>query len=375
MKTRIRIISALLLAAVMLLMASCSPAELSTQDDAENGLPATQNESVSNDENPKETEEEKNDPIPLSCGDVIDNENFRMTFDSLEIADEYSYRTSEYSSTSIYVEEGYKALIAKGLFENKSMSAISTSDFVFTACVNDSFKVDGFSVRFSFERSRSHEIDPYTEFNYILYINIPEKLAEKFETATFTLGFNNDMSTPSTIRSSDGTTSLGADNLYAFTSTIGAAEAAAPEAEVAQIKIGETIVTDDYEFTLSNVELTYEILPRDTSSVYSSYPADSGKVYINVVAQLKNTMKRDIRIEETFSVKATYADGYKYDGFVVADDGNRFDWVGSYVAATPLETAKMHGIIECPAEVEQSAEKLEVLITLSNGDEYLYVIR
>ena len=37
----------------------------------------------------------------LSLGGAIENDKFRMTFESMEILDEYSYKTSEYSSTSL----------------------------------------------------------------------------------------------------------------------------------------------------------------------------------------------------------------------------------------------------------------------------------
>ncbi len=370
MKTRNKKLLAILLMAVMMLFVACS----STTNEA----PDT-DESVSVSEQVTEQKQEEKEPevivTPLACGDSIDNENFLMTFDSVELVDEYSYRTSEYSSTSIYVEDGYKALLLKGHFENKSTSVISQNAFAFITTVNDTYTVDGFDVRFSFERNKSFEIDPYTDLNYILYINIPEKLAEQFETVTFTIGFNNDMSSPSRISTSDGKKSIGADNLYALTSGLASAEAAVAEKKIAEIKAGETVVAKDYEFTLDKVELTYEVLPSNTSSVYSSYPADSGKVYVDVVVNLKNTMKRDIRIDETFTVSATYADGYEYSGFVVADDDNRFDWVGSYVAAKPLETRKMHGIIECPVEVDESTEPLSVLITLADGAEYKYIIR
>ena len=319
----------------------------------------------------------------VQIGGSIDNDSFLMTFNSLELLDEYSYDTSEHSSTSLYVEEGYKLLVVKGHFENKGTSTISDSAFAFTATVNDSYVVDGFDVRLNFQRSKNFEIDPYTDLDYVLYINIPEKLAGMFETASFTIGFNDDLSAPTTVWNSDGTSTVEVDQMYSLTSGLtsgsagGEGESGATQgsAEAQTIAIGDTVTTDDYEFTLTNVELTYEVLPPNTSSVYTSYAAESGKVYVHVAADVKNTMQRDIRIEELFQTSVLYDGKYPYSGFTVVNDGdNRFDWVSSYVAATPLETCKAHGIVECPAEVDTSGKS--VVVTLELGDtEYRYTLR
>lgn len=241
-----------------------------------------------------------------------------------------------------------------------------------------------------FFRDKFFEIDAYTDLDYILYIQIPEKLADMFETVTFTLGFNNDLSSPSYIQNNDGTLTTETDNLYEFTSglssndvssdtsnlpSVGAnADTGSTEKNKTAISIGETIVTENYDFTLTNVELTYEVLPSDTSSVFTSYPADSGKVYINVMADIKNTMKRDIRVGELFTASALYDNKYSYNGFTVVNEGDSFNWVDSYTAALPLETCKAHNLIECPAEVDTSGKP--IVVTLLLGDtSYEYVFR
>lgn len=155
--------------------------------------------------------------IPLQTGDSIDNEYFSMSFDSMELYDEYSYQTSEYSSTFLYVEEGYKLIVVKGHFDNKSTSVISDNAFVLTAVVNDSFTVDGYDVDLQFVRDKSYEIDPYTDLDYVLSINVPERLAEMLETATFTISFKNDLSVPTTTWYSDGSETTDTDLTYAYT--------------------------------------------------------------------------------------------------------------------------------------------------------------
>ena len=81
-------------------------------------------------------------------------------------------------------------------------------------------------------------------------------------------------------------------------------------------------------------------------------------------------MKRDIRIDETFSATAIYGDGYVYDGFVIVEDDNRFDWVSSYSAGAPLETRGVHALIEMPAEVENTDENVIISLKTLDGGTY-----
>ena len=158
------------------------------------------------------------------------------------------------------------------------------------------------------------------------------------------------------------------------------ADAASSETTDAQtasmLALGETVTTNDYEFTLENVELTYELLPSNTSGFYESYPAESGKVYLHAEGSLKNLMKRDIRIGELFTVIAIYGDGYGYSGFVVVNDGdNQFSHWSNDVAAVPLETCHVHALIELPEEASTSDENLLLVMKLSDGRDYQYNYR
>ncbi len=386
-------ITALLLAAIMCLsLAACGndKTEADTNDPQEPKTEATDApvESDPAEAEPEETPEPEQEAVALSIGDTLDNENFTMTFDSLELLDEFSYRTSEYSSTSLYVEDGYKLLLVMGHIENKSMAAISDSSFFRTAVVNGSYTVTDYDVRLSFKRDKYFEIDPYTDLDYFLYINIPEKLAEQFETVTFTLGFNDDMSYPTKTWNSDGTTTTETDNLYAITGGTAskaagevdamketAGEVASPASEVKAIALGDVISTDDFDFTLNEVELTYELKPKNTSSVYTSYKAPDGKVYIHVDGTYYNKAKKDVCIRDLFAPSADFDNGYTYDGFAVVDDGdNDFTWASSYVVCTPLETCHYHGLIECPELVDGSDASLKIYLEIG-GETYEYTVR
>lgn len=383
---------ALLLAMVMCLsLAACGKNEAPATNTPAQNAPSTPTAAPEAEQT--EPTEPQQEAVGLSIGDKIDNENFTMTFDSMEILDEYSYKTSEYSSTSLYVESGYKLLLVMGHIENKSTGVISDSSFARTAVVNGSYTVTDYDVRLSFKRDKYFEIDPYTDLDYFLYINIPEKLAAQFEKAEFTLGFNNDMSIPVTEWKMDGTKVTPTDNLYTVTggttdNEIAASQEAAGEtnvlssdanhasdSKVKTIACGDIIDTDDFSFTLNNVELTYELKPRNTSSVYTSYTPEDGKVYIHVDGEYYNKSKKDICIRDLFAPSADYDNGYTYDGFVVTDkDDNSFTWVSSYVVCTPLETCHYHGLIECPKVVDGSDASLVIYLTIG-GTTYQYTIR
>lgn len=149
-----------------------------------------------------------------------------------------------------------------------------------------------------------------------------------------------------------------------------------PSSAAKPLVFGQKITTDEYEFTLNNVELTYELKPQNTSSWYTSYPADSGKVYIHLDGTLYNASKRDICIRDLPVAKADFDNGYTYEGFALIDDGdNGFDYVSSYVACTPLETCHYHCLIECPEAIDNSDAPLFVTITLADGITYRYDIR
>ena len=162
--------------------------------------------SASSDEEGVEESTEEPEAI---CDDVIDTDAFHMTFVALDAYSEYSYTVdSSGSAFAPTIEEGYKLLVLEGHIENKATYVIPSNAFSCSITVNDSFEID--DPRFDFCRSNSRELDPYTDFDYAIYANVPEKLIDEFQSASFSIGFNNDMSASV----GDGST----ENLYTFTS-------------------------------------------------------------------------------------------------------------------------------------------------------------
>ncbi|MCR4601769.1 MAG: hypothetical protein K5767_08625 [Clostridia bacterium] len=138
------------------------------------------------------------------------------------------------------------------------------------------------------------------------------------------------------------------------------------EEQVKSFSVGDVIKTVDYEATVSDVVFSYEVTPSDTSGLYYSYPADNGKVFVDIRFDVKNLMKRDIMLRDLFSVGALYDDGYSYKGFTALDTGTNLLDSSSWVVAEPLSTGTVHGIIECPEEVKTSENHLTVQIKVGD---------
>ena len=117
------------------------------------------------------------------------------------------------------------------------------------------------------------QMDPLVENNIYFYAEVPPTILESYQTVTVRFAFNNEFAEYDYEANDYEQTLEGYDNLYEYTySKDGASasadgNAASPEqtgevaptgAETQQIALGDTIVTDEYEFTLNNVELTYE---------------------------------------------------------------------------------------------------------------------
>ncbi len=112
--------------------------------------------------------------------------------------------------------------------------------------------------------------------------------------------------------------------------------------EIPTIQIGETVTTENFEFTLNKVELSYDVLPDDTSSFYTHYPAESGQVYIHLDADIKNTQKQNLNCDEIYEVVADYNSGYTYDGQPIVDDASTGFTYANITQIDPLQTLGVH---------------------------------
>lgn len=143
---------------------------------------------------------------------------------------------------------------------------------------------------------------------------------------------------------------------------------------VQEIKRGDKIVTDGMEITINGVEITYDVLPDKTDGFYTHYPADSGKVYISVDADVTNKAKQDLGCDEIGKLVADYNDGYTYKGFVVVEDSTTGFTYANITKITPLETKGIKWLVECPEAVGEGDEALFLEFTVE-GENFVYTVR
>lgn len=330
---------------------------------------------------PTPTAEPTPEPVAdYKIGDSIETDNFKMTVDSFDIVSEYVYSGSP--GGRFTTNDGYKMLLLQGHFENNGSKTIYNSDLELSCIVNETYEFSGVSSPSLYFDNGPTNIDPLSDGNYGLYVEVSDKLASQFENITFSIKYRSDMSNLTYTYDANGDWGSDADEEFSVTigdtatdSTADTTETASAKPTVQSLDIGDTVTTDDYEMTLVSVGFSYDVLPSDTSGYYRHFPADSGKVYINVVADVKNTMKRDITLSELYSCTGIYDGDYTYNGFTAVDDGDgSFLEFNSDVAAVPLATCKVHSLIECPAEVDESDKPVTVQFKIGS-EKYEYKLR
>ena len=148
-----------------------------------------------------------------------------------------------------------------------------------------------------------------------------------------------------------------------------------PEAPaVKSISISETLTTSRYEITFNKIEFSYDVMPDNTSGFYTHYAADSGKVYIHVDTDVKNTQKQQLKCDDILKVEVEYNDGYKYSSNTVPEDSTTGFTYANITSIDPLETLGIHFLASCPEEVETSDNPVKVIFSI-DGQDYEYVIR
>lgn len=144
--------------------------------------------------------------------------------------------------------------------------------------------------------------------------------------------------------------------------------------EIENVQIGSVITTDRMEIVIKNIEFSYDVLPDDTSSFYTHYPADAGQVYIHVDTDIKNLQKQNLDCDDILSIKANYNDGYTYNSSTVPEDDSTGFTYANIKSIKPLETLGVRFLIKCPQEVEETDDPL-FLIFKVDKKEYKYVMR
>lgn len=144
---------------------------------------------------------------------------------------------------------------------------------------------------------------------------------------------------------------------------------------IQEIKLGQTVSTENYDFTLNKVKLSYRVEPDYKPSYYHYYDAPDGEIYVYVNASVKNKKKTSVECDTIYTATVDYNNGYTYDGFHIADDDDGDFTYANITDIDPLQTLGVHCLISCPDEVETSDAPLYVTIKIRGGETYKYIIR
>ena len=146
------------------------------------------------------------------------------------------------------------------------------------------------------------------------------------------------------------------------------------EVKEKEIVIGDVITLDFAEITIKNIEFSYDVLPDDTSSFYTHYPADSGKVFVHIDTDVKNMQKQSLPVDEFVQVEVDYNDGYKYDGEAIPEDTSTGFSYANITSIDPLETLGVRILADCPQEVVESENPVVVHLDF-RGEKFFYKMK
>ena len=144
---------------------------------------------------------------------------------------------------------------------------------------------------------------------------------------------------------------------------------------VNNISIGQTIETEDYTFTLTNLEWVDEIYPPDTSGYYTYYQDEEGKKYCLITGTFKNTggdlfdmgatkvAFKDMSGKYNFTGSAEYA----YDGGV---GSNGLDWIDNFYGIDPLTEVPLYIFASISDEVASNCTAGTLEWTFEDGNIY-----
>lgn len=120
------------------------------------------------------------------------------------------------------------------------------------------------------------------------------------------------------------------------------------------------IETDDYNFTLTGASWDYDLLPPDTSSVYSYREGTEGKTFLVIRGQFESTYTEMFRLDDYSKVSFTINDKYEFDGYVFTSglNGNRIETL-SYI--DPFETVNVYLVAQVPDKLLAECKTIECI--------------
>lgn len=135
------------------------------------------------------------------------------------------------------------------------------------------------------------------------------------------------------------------------------------------ISIGESITTNECEFSIDYISITNDVMPPSPDNWYSHYEAEHGKVYVDFCVAYKNTANGNIDADKVVSGKMIYAGKYEFTGFPMIEKDNRSDFTYANITSiAPLTTEYVHYLFEAPEEVASSNQSIMLKMNIGGTD-------
>lgn len=142
------------------------------------------------------------------------------------------------------------------------------------------------------------------------------------------------------------------------------------ETKATTIKLGEDIVAKDIvEFRLDEALWMEEILPSDTSGIYSYHEDVEGDVYFVIQGTVKNISGETIETDHGSLMEIKFNNKYKYepDTLIEDNDGKGF----SYGDVRPLSSGKFLIYVSVPNEVKENYESATLTWSFNDMTDYV----
>ncbi len=250
-------------------------------------------------------------------------------------------------------------------YKNLDTAAVSAYDTMkCTLVYADKYEYSGFSAmeienRTDFESSRNVAISPLsTEFVHYLF-EVPDEVrtgGEKIDLYLTVSGKN--------FRLEADPEEIDITSLEVH-----------PGENAVEVKAKELITTANSEFSISNVVVTNDVLPREPGDYYSHFEAEPGKLIADLCLIYKNTSSTKIGVDSIGKATLVLDNRYEYAGFTVAEKNDGTEFLDADVTSIlPLETGYVHQLFMVPEEIRAGNEPVDIVFTI-DGTEYKYKLR
>lgn len=134
---------------------------------------------------------------------------------------------------------------------------------------------------------------------------------------------------------------------------------------IKQMKVDDTIITQDWEITLKGTEFSQDVIPPTPDTFYTHYQIkDTTNTYLVVKLNMKNISTIALYADNNISLKAIYDNKYEYTGFttLLAQDNSDFDYT-NITSIAPLTSRTLYYLVEMPKNITEDEKNIEIQLT------------